>query len=101
MYSVSVSAFLGGSKPSRFGNVRGDVAVSFSCDPDIAWKLVCLVFLYLDNKFSPHAYLWKLHAGRVSLYGVQGEVCLMGFSTLILVIVCSIVFDLVTECICA
>lgn len=83
MYSVSVSAFLGGSKPSRFGNVRGDVAVSFSCDPDIAWKLVCLVFQYLDNKFSPHAYLWELHhAGRVLLYGVQGEVCLMGFSTL-------------------
>jgi len=42
VYSVSVSAFLGGSKPSRFGNVRGDVAVSFSCDPDIAWKLVDL-----------------------------------------------------------
>lgn len=91
MYSVSVSAFLGGSKPSRFGNVRGDVAVSFSCDPDIAWKLVCLVFQYLDNKFSPHV-------GRVLLYGVQGEVCLMGFSTLILVMVCLIVFDLVTEC---
>lgn len=55
--------------------MRGDVAVSFSCDPDIAWKLVCLVFQYLDNKFSPHA-------KRVLLYGVQGEVCLMGFSTL-------------------
>lgn len=38
---MAVSAFLGGSKPSRFGNVRGDVAVSFSCDPDVAWKLVC------------------------------------------------------------
>jgi hypothetical protein len=99
VYSVSVSAFVGGSKPSRFGNVRGDVAVSFSCDPDIAWKLVCLVFKYLDNKFSPSAYLWELHhVGRVSLYGVQGEVCLMGSSTLILVMVCLIVFDLVTEC---
>ncbi|KAG0557873.1 hypothetical protein KC19_11G163400 [Ceratodon purpureus] len=40
VYTVAVSAFLGGSKPSRFGNVRGDVAVSFSCDPDVAWKLV-------------------------------------------------------------
>lgn len=40
VYSVSVSAFLGGSKPSRFGNVRGEVAVSFSCDPDVAWKSV-------------------------------------------------------------
>jgi hypothetical protein len=41
VYTVAVSAFLGGSKPSRFGNVRGDVAISFSCDPDVAWKLVC------------------------------------------------------------
>ena len=40
---MAVSAFLGGSKPSRFGNVRGDVAISFSCDPDLAWKLVCPV----------------------------------------------------------
>ncbi|KAG6556881.1 hypothetical protein Mapa_001461 [Marchantia paleacea] len=42
VYSVSVSAFLGGSRPSRTGNVRGDVAINFSCDPDSAWKLVDL-----------------------------------------------------------
>ncbi|KAJ7536029.1 hypothetical protein O6H91_12G054400 [Diphasiastrum complanatum] len=42
VYSVSVSAFLGGSRPSRTGNVRGDVAISFSCDPQSSWKLVDL-----------------------------------------------------------
>jgi hypothetical protein len=42
VYSVAVSAFLGGSKPSRSGNVRGDVAINFSCDPDSAWKLVSI-----------------------------------------------------------
>ncbi|KAL4194482.1 hypothetical protein AMTRI_Chr05g68900 [Amborella trichopoda] len=40
IYSVSVSVFLGGNKPSRTGNVRGDIAVNFSCDPDSSWKLV-------------------------------------------------------------
>uniref|UniRef100_A0A0D6R038 Peptidase M16 N-terminal domain-containing protein n=1 Tax=Araucaria cunninghamii TaxID=56994 RepID=A0A0D6R038_ARACU len=40
IYSVSVSAFLGGNKPSRTGNVRGDIAVNFSCDPDSSWRLV-------------------------------------------------------------
>eukprot|EP00250_Pteridium_aquilinum_P015299 c22507_g1_i1 orf=556-3573(+) len=40
VYSAAVTAFLGGNKPSRVGNVRGDIAVSFSCDPESAWKLV-------------------------------------------------------------
>ncbi|KAK9102226.1 hypothetical protein Sjap_019480 [Stephania japonica] len=43
IYSVGVSVFLGGNKPSRTGDVRGDINVNFSCDPDIAWKLVDLV----------------------------------------------------------
>ncbi|KAL5986242.1 hypothetical protein ACLOJK_014575 [Asimina triloba] len=42
IYSVGVSVFLGGNKPSRTGDVRGDVSVNFSCDPDISWKLVDL-----------------------------------------------------------
>lgn len=40
IYSVGVSVFLGGNKPSRVGDVRGDISVNFSCDPDIASKLV-------------------------------------------------------------
>ncbi|XP_058068278.1 zinc protease PQQL-like isoform X2 [Magnolia sinica] len=40
IYSVGVSVFLGGNKPSRTGDVRGDISVNFSCDPDISWKLV-------------------------------------------------------------
>ncbi|CAM6103151.1 unnamed protein product [Calypogeia fissa] len=42
VYSVAVSAFLGGSKPSRSGNVRGNVAINFSCDPESSWNLVDL-----------------------------------------------------------
>jgi len=40
IYSAGVSVFLGGNKPSRIGNVRGDISVNFSCDPDISSKLV-------------------------------------------------------------
>lgn len=40
IYSVSVSVFLGGNKPSRTGDVRGDISVYFSCDPDISSRLV-------------------------------------------------------------
>ncbi|KAI3868227.1 hypothetical protein MKW92_045537 [Papaver armeniacum] len=43
IYSVGVSVFLGGNKPSRTGDVRGDISVNFSCDPDISLKLVDLV----------------------------------------------------------
>ena len=40
VYSVNVSVFLGGNKPSRSGDVRGDISVNFSCDPDMSSKLV-------------------------------------------------------------
>ncbi|XP_057968681.1 zinc protease PQQL-like isoform X2 [Malania oleifera] len=42
IYSAGVSVFLGGNKPSRVGDVRGDISVNFSCDPDIASMLVDL-----------------------------------------------------------
>ncbi|KAF8400960.1 hypothetical protein HHK36_014263 [Tetracentron sinense] len=42
VYSVGVSVFLGGNKPSRVGDMRGDISISFSCDPDISWTLVDL-----------------------------------------------------------
>lgn len=42
IYSVGVSVFLGGNKPSRVGNVRGDISINFSCDPDISSALVDL-----------------------------------------------------------
>jgi hypothetical protein len=40
IYSAVVSVFLGGNKPSRTGNVRGDISINFSCDPAISSKLV-------------------------------------------------------------
>lgn len=52
IYSVNVSVFLGGNKPSRTGEARGDISVNFSCDPDISSKLVDLALeeiLYLQN----------------------------------------------------
>ncbi|KAI4380729.1 hypothetical protein MLD38_006890 [Melastoma candidum] len=42
IYSAGVSVFLGGNKPSRTGDVRGDISVNFSCDPHISSKLVDL-----------------------------------------------------------
>lgn len=42
IYSAGVSVFLGGNKPSRVGNARGDISVNFSCDPDVALALVCV-----------------------------------------------------------
>jgi hypothetical protein len=39
VYSVNVGVFLGGNKPSRSGDVRGDISVNFSCDPDMPSKL--------------------------------------------------------------
>jgi hypothetical protein len=44
VYSVNVSVFLGGNKPSRSGDVRGDISVHFSCDPDMSSKLVRLIY---------------------------------------------------------
>ncbi|XP_010545332.1 PREDICTED: zinc protease PQQL-like isoform X2 [Tarenaya hassleriana] len=42
IYSAEVSVFLGGNKPSRTAEVRGDISVNFSCDPEISSKLVDL-----------------------------------------------------------
>lgn len=43
IYSAGVSVFLGGNKPSRKGDVRGDICINFSCDPEISSKLVRLM----------------------------------------------------------
>ncbi|GLT79042.1 hypothetical protein SLA2020_505520 [Shorea laevis] len=42
IYSAGVSVFLGGNKPSRTSDVRGDISINFSCDPEISSKLVDL-----------------------------------------------------------
>nr|GMC58879.1 zinc protease PQQL-like isoform X1 [Ipomoea batatas] len=42
IYNAGVSVFLGGNKPSRVGNIRGDIGINFSCDPDISSTLVDL-----------------------------------------------------------
>ncbi|XP_012831738.1 PREDICTED: uncharacterized protein LOC105952699 [Erythranthe guttata] len=40
IYSTGVSMFFGGNKPSRVGDVRGDLNVYFSCDPVISSTLL-------------------------------------------------------------
>ncbi|KAI3780588.1 hypothetical protein L2E82_10572 [Cichorium intybus] len=47
-WAAGVSVFLGGNKPSRVGNARGDISVNFSCDPGVALALGC-VDLALDE----------------------------------------------------
>ncbi|KAI3421693.1 uncharacterized protein J3R85_011884 [Psidium guajava] len=42
IYSTGVSVFLGSNRPSRTGDVRGDISINFSCDPEISSKLVDL-----------------------------------------------------------
>ncbi|PON32289.1 Coenzyme PQQ biosynthesis protein [Parasponia andersonii] len=42
IYAAGVSVFLGGNRPSRTGDVRGDISINFSCDPKISSKLVDL-----------------------------------------------------------
>ncbi|XP_044463821.1 zinc protease PQQL-like isoform X1 [Mangifera indica] len=42
IYSAGVSVFLGGNKHSRTGDVRGDISINFSCDPEVSPKLVDL-----------------------------------------------------------
>ncbi|GMH03369.1 hypothetical protein Nepgr_005208 [Nepenthes gracilis] len=42
IYSAGVNVFLGGNKPSRTGDVRGDISINFSCDPYISSTLVDL-----------------------------------------------------------
>jgi hypothetical protein len=39
VYNVSVSPFFGIEAPSRRGNVRGDIAVAFSCSPGAGKEL--------------------------------------------------------------
>ncbi|KNA14112.1 hypothetical protein SOVF_110570 [Spinacia oleracea] len=53
IYSAGVSVFLGGNKPSRTGDVRGDISINFSCDPSVASTLVDLALdevLHLQNE---------------------------------------------------
>ncbi|XP_038711983.1 zinc protease PQQL-like isoform X2 [Tripterygium wilfordii] len=40
IYSANVSVYLEGNKPSRTGDIRGDISINFSCDPDISSSLV-------------------------------------------------------------
>ncbi|KAK6944867.1 Peptidase M16, N-terminal [Dillenia turbinata] len=40
IYSAGVSLFLGGNKPSRKEDARGDISINFSCDPEISSILV-------------------------------------------------------------
>ncbi|KDP33755.1 hypothetical protein JCGZ_07326 [Jatropha curcas] len=42
IYSAGVSVFLGGNRPSRTGDIRGDISIIFSCDPRISSKLADL-----------------------------------------------------------
>lgn len=35
IYSTGVSISLGGNRPSRTGDIRGDIRINFSCDPEI------------------------------------------------------------------
>ncbi|KAL3747335.1 hypothetical protein ACJRO7_016163 [Eucalyptus globulus] len=42
IYSTGVTVFLGSNRPSRTGDVRGDISINFSCDPEISLKLVDL-----------------------------------------------------------
>ncbi|KAL5699599.1 hypothetical protein ACHQM5_030479 [Ranunculus cassubicifolius] len=43
IYSVGVYSFFDRYKPPRTGNVCGDMSLTFSCDPDIPWKLIDIV----------------------------------------------------------
>lgn len=64
IYSVGVSVFLGGNKPSRVGNVRGDISVNFSCDPDISSALVIIFFPY--NFFAWFVSLKRHHLSWIT-----------------------------------
>lgn len=52
IYSAEVSVFLGGNKPSRTADLRGDISVNFSCDPEISSKLVRHCSHTIPNGFS-------------------------------------------------
>lgn len=58
IYSAGVSVFLGGNKPSRTSDVRGDLSINFSCDPDISSALVVFLTFVLSSgvsNFSHHS----------------------------------------------
>ena len=70
IYSVNVAVFLGGNKPSRTGDVRGDISVNFSCDPDISSKLVChikslhiLEYIYPIVFYAAWVYWLRISSG--------------------------------------
>jgi hypothetical protein len=56
IYSVGISVFLGGNKPSRTGIVRGDISINFSCDPEISSKLASLLHILYKQTF--YAIIW-------------------------------------------
>lgn len=49
VYTISVTSFFGAEAPSTTGNVRGDVAVGFSCEPRNASRLVDLALDEIDR----------------------------------------------------
>lgn len=57
--------FLGGNKPSRTADLRGDISVNFSCDPEISSKLVRSLFSYepitVSLSFRCHLALYQRH----------------------------------------
>lgn len=62
IYSVVVSVFLGGNKPSRTGNVRGDISINFSCDPAISSKLVGFYYRNLFLFFLVLIIGWAIYS---------------------------------------
>uniref|UniRef100_A0A453EXH0 Zinc protease pqqL n=1 Tax=Aegilops tauschii subsp. strangulata TaxID=200361 RepID=A0A453EXH0_AEGTS len=63
VYSVNVGVFLGGNKPSRSGDVRGDISVNFSCDPDMSSRLVDFVLeeiSYLQTEGPSEEDVWTI-----------------------------------------
>ncbi|EMS58065.1 hypothetical protein TRIUR3_26510 [Triticum urartu] len=70
VYSVNVGVFLGGNKPSRSGDVRGDISVNFSCDPDMSSRLEN--YYWLDRILR--SYQSRIYSGDVgSTFMVQDE----------------------------
>eukprot|EP00898_Chlorokybus_atmophyticus_P001425 jgi/Chlat1/2283/Chrsp17S02583 len=49
IYTVTVSPFFGGAPPRKPGILRGDMAISFTCDPQSASKLVDLALNELEE----------------------------------------------------
>lgn len=54
IYSAGVSVFLGGNKPSRTGDIRGDISINFSCDPDISSTLVGSCYVCTRRVYYGH-----------------------------------------------